>query len=223
MEQSGNVDSFLAKFINKYDEWLDKGQISFSSRVIPVEESFKAKQWVIPTEQVVELLRGAKSIALTNCACRTNYKRCDNPLEVCLILNEVGDQRVKAGKARHIPFVDAIDVLRNANEKGLIHLSLYMPNHELFALCSCCPCCCHDLQLVQQHGREDLMIHSEYIAITSLDDCTHCGECVDRCGFSARSIEDDIMKYDADECLGCGLCVTSCPSEATSMELRPSD
>jgi uncharacterized Fe-S center protein len=168
------------------------------------------------------LLRGAKSIALKNCECRTHYKRCENPLEVCMILNEVGDQRVKMGKARHIPLVDAVSVLKNANDKGPVHLSLHMPNHEVFALCSCCPCCCHDLQLVQQHERQDLMVHSEYIAISNYDDCTHCGECVDRCVFNARSIKDEKMEYNSTECLGCGLCVTSCPEGVISMVLRES-
>jgi len=160
MQKEKYVDSFLENKLTKYDEWLDKRQNSFSSEVIPVGESFKAKQWVMPTEQVMELLRGAKSIALKNCECRTHYKRCENPREVCMILNEVGDQRVKMGKARHIPLVEAVSVLKNANEKGLVHLSLHMPNHEVFALCSCCSCCCHDLQLVQQHERKDLMVRS---------------------------------------------------------------
>ena len=223
MKKEKYVDSFLANKLTKYDGWLDKGQISFSSKVIPVGESFNAKQWVMPTEQVMESLRGAKSIALKNCECRTHYKRCENPLEVCMILNEVGDQRVKMGKARHISLVDAVSVLKNANEKGLVHLSLHMPNHEVFALCSCCSCCCHDLQLVQQHERKDLMVRSEYIAITNFDDCTHCGDCADRCVFSARSIKDEQMEYNSNDCLGCGLCVTSCPAGAISMELRESD
>ena len=45
MKKETYVDSFLEKKLTKYDEWLDKGQISFSSKVIPVGESFKAKQW----------------------------------------------------------------------------------------------------------------------------------------------------------------------------------
>lgn len=223
MKKEKYVDSFLDQKLTKYDEWLAKGQISYSSKVIPVGESFNAKQWVLPTEQVLGLLRGAKSIALKNCECRTHYQRCDNPREVCLILNEVGDQRVKMGKARHVPLEDAVSVLKNANEAGLVHLSLYMPNHEVFALCSCCTCCCHDLQLVQKHERQDLMVHSEYIAITNYDNCTHCGECTDRCVFSARSIIDEKLECNANECLGCGLCVTSCPAEAISMKIRESD
>ena len=48
--------SFLEKRSVNYDKWLSKGQISASSKVIPVSEAFSAKQWVLPTEQVMEIL-----------------------------------------------------------------------------------------------------------------------------------------------------------------------
>ena len=99
--------------------------------------------------QVMEILVNADSIAVQACECRTHYKRCDNPLEVCLLLNKVGDKFVSTNKARHVSLTEAVDILKNANEHGLIHLALYMPDHEIFALCSCCSCCCHELQIVR--------------------------------------------------------------------------
>ncbi len=213
-------DPFLVKRLIKYDEWLDNGQISYSSKVLPVSESFSTKQWVLPTEQVMGILHEAKSVAVQNCQCRTHYKRCDNPLEVCFLFNGVGDTFVRKGKARHVNLTESAEILKKANESGLVHLGLYMPEHELFALCSCCSCCCHDLQIVQQFDRKDLMIHSEYRAVTLSDDCIHCGVCVDRCVFGARVLHDGKMKYSTSACLGCGLCVTTCPAEAISMEVR---
>jgi hypothetical protein len=82
MEKEKYVDAFLEKRIDKYDEWLGKGQISYASRVILVSESFTTKQWVLPTEQAMQILGNAKSVAVQNCECRTHYRRCDNPLEV---------------------------------------------------------------------------------------------------------------------------------------------
>lgn len=38
MNKEKYIDPFLQKRVIKYDEWLDKGQISFSSKVIPVSE-----------------------------------------------------------------------------------------------------------------------------------------------------------------------------------------
>ena len=55
MKKETYVDSFLEKKLTKYDEWLDKGQISFSSKVIPVGDSFKAKQHLTSQNQTLSL------------------------------------------------------------------------------------------------------------------------------------------------------------------------
>ncbi len=220
MNKEKYIDPFLEKRLIKYEEWLNKKQISYSSKVIPVSESISTKQWVLPTDQVMGILHGAKSVAVQNCECRTHYKRCENPLEVCFLLNGVGDTFVRKGRARHVDSAEAAEILKKANQSGLVHLGLYMPDHELFALCSCCSCCCHDLQIVKQFDRKDLMIHSEYIAVTLSEDCIHCSVCVDRCAFGARVFRDGQMEYMPAACLGCGLCVTTCPVEAISIKVR---
>ena len=223
MKKDYNIDPFLKKRIANYDKWLNKGQISSSSKIIPISESLTAKQWVLPTEQVMEILSNADSVAVQNCECRTHYKRCDKPLEVCLLLNKVGDKLVSKNQARHVSLKEATDILQIANKNGLIHLALYMPDHEIFALCSCCFCCCHELQIVKLTERKELMVHSEYIATTDIETCIHCGECVERCIFDSRILNNEKMEYNPQACLGCGLCVTVCPVEATTMTLRKSE
>jgi hypothetical protein len=74
MNKQKYIDSFLEKRRIKYDEWLDKKQISCSSKVIPVSESFSTKQWVLPTGQVMAILQKAESVAVQNCECRTIIK-----------------------------------------------------------------------------------------------------------------------------------------------------
>ena len=179
-----------------------------------------SKGRVLPTEQVMEILSTANSVAVQNCECRTHYKRCNNPLETCFLLNKVGDRFVSKGIARYVSLSEAADILKKANVSGLIHLALYMPDHEIYALCSCCSCCCHELQIVKLTKRKDLIVHSEYIASTNLETCIHCGECVDRCIFDARIFHDEKMEYNPEACVGCGLCVTICPVNAITMTLR---
>lgn len=214
------MDDFLGKRLSRYDRWLSEGKISFSSKVIPVGESLQASQWVLPSEQVLGVLRNARTIALQNCECRTHYSRCSKPLEVCFVLNDAGDKLIEKGSARRVSVEEATEVLRKADENGLVHMSLFVPDHEITALCNCCPCCCHDIQLLKLLNRKDLIARSEYVAETDADACINCGACVERCPFDARKIGEGEMTYDPAACLGCGLCVTVCPVDATAMKPR---
>ncbi|RJQ61796.1 MAG: 4Fe-4S dicluster domain-containing protein [Desulfobacteraceae bacterium] len=214
------MDAWLKERYDKYTGWFDRGEIDYSSKVIPVRESFRKEQWVLPTAQVINVLKSSELIALTDCVCRSHYKRCDNPLDVCLLLDGFGQKFIEKGLAKQVRYGEAVSILKAANESGLVHLSLYRPDRNLFALCSCCACCCHDLQLLIKFGKERLVCHSDYVSATDTDLCSHCGECVDRCVFGARSYSNGEMTYDPDRCFGCGLCVTSCPAKATTMEPR---
>lgn len=211
------MDQFLKERLDNYEKWLDQKKISYSSKVVPITGSLDIKQWVLPTEQVLSILKKARSFALAKCICRRHYKRCDHPLEVCFVLNGQAEKDVKNGDARCITLEEASEVIKHANESGLVHLSLYRPDHEIYALCNCCPCCCHDLQLLIAHGRDAVVCHADFLASTEMHKCTHCGECVERCYFKARSIEDGSLLYDKTNCYGCGLCATVCPTGATVM------
>lgn len=218
--KSKKTDRFLEERLARYDKWLGADEISYASKVVPVRESIRAKQWVMPREQAFEILHAAKTIALTDCECRSHYKRCDNPLEVCFLMDDVAVKKVEKGKARFVSLEEAEVVLRVANQKGLVHLSFYMPGNKIYAFCSCCYCCCHDLQLLRLYGRIDLIAHSEYVAVTDIEACMDCGECIDRCSFGARTWEKEKMQYNAEACYGCGLCITTCPEEIIALKKR---
>jgi ferredoxin len=218
MSHRSKMDDWLKKRLDQYDEWLADRKIPFSSKVVPVTESLADKQWVLPTEQVIDFIVNARSFAIAPCACRTHYKRCDNPVDICIFLNDVSDKLVKKGFARRVSVDEMVEKLHRANVHGLIHLTLYSPEQYPFAICSCCPCCCHDLQLLLKYDRRDLVARSEYITVRDNELCTHCGMCVDRCVFGARTIKDGLMEYDPDMCYGCGLCVTACPNDSIRLE-----
>lgn len=221
MNRKEYADAFLEKRIERYDRWLDKGLISFSSRVIPVRRSLEARQWVLLAEQVREVLGSAEVIAVQPCECRSRYQRCGNPIEVCLLFDEAAEKFLRRNQARRVTITEASEVLEEANRSGLVHLTIYMPNHKIYALCSCCSCCCHEMQIVRKYGRSELMVRSQYVAETDDSLCIHCGDCVQRCMFSARSMSGNgELLYDPDRCLGCGLCVTACTVNATAMILR---
>jgi len=216
--KANSKDQFLEKYLEKYDKWLGADEIPFASRVVPVRESLEAKQWVMPREQALEILRSAETIALNDCVCRSHYKRCDHPLDVCFLIDELAVKRVEKQTARYIDLEKAEDVLRKANKRGLVHLTFYMPGNKIYAFCSCCDCCCHDLQLLKLYDRKDLIARSSYIAVTDIKVCSDCGECIDRCLFGARIWQEEKMHYNAELCYGCGLCITVCPEEAIELK-----
>ena len=214
------MDEFLQKYLNRYETWHKEGTVSYSSQVIPVGTSLGGKQWILPSEQARDILRQARIIGLQKCYCRQHYSRCEKPREVCLVLNDMANTLIEKGIAHEISLSEAFDVLKNGDAHELVHLSLFMPDHQIFALCSCCPCCCHDLQLVLKYHHREMLIHADYIAVTDPDRCTVCMACVDRCVFSARESISDTMVYNPLACLGCGLCISVCAPMATVLTRR---
>ena len=210
-------DAFLDGYLEKYDQWIAEGKVPFAARVIPVGQSLEAQPWVLPGEQVAAIAAQARALAVWPCVCRSHYRRCDAPLEVCLLLDGPAETLVGRSVARPVDLGEALRVLRRADEHGLVHMGLYMPEHGLSAICSCCACCCHELQALRLPGRRERVARSEYLAETAEEGCTHCGRCVPRCPFGARVLEAGILRYRPKDCLGCGLCVSACPPGATRM------
>ncbi len=210
----------LKKRLSTYDGWIRQGKIPYSSQVVPVQASLTVLQWILPTQQVFEILRNARSFALAECLCRATHKRCSHPLEVCFYLNDVADKKVEKNDARRINLEEAARVLTLANEHGLVHLTIYNPEQHVFALCSCCECCCHDMAFMKQFKRPDLVAHADYVATVDTAACVQCAECVDRCVFDAQSGEPGAVVFDPDRCYGCGLCVSTCSADAIQMVLR---
>ena len=213
-------DSYLDSYVDKYEEWLLDGMVRNTSKVIPVRVSLDAVQWILPSEQTITYLREAEKIALTDCGCRVHYARCDKPTHVCLLFDNAADMAIEMKGARLVSAEEAEKVIQVADEAGLVHMTLYAPGDKPFAVCNCCSCCCHDLQLLLRHGRTDLTLRSDYVAETDAEACMNCGKCVDRCMFGARRIEDGKLVYNESQCYGCGLCVSVCPTSATSMTPR---
>ena len=218
--KNNHKNDFLEERLIRNDSWMSEGKIPFSSKIVPVSESLSAEQWVLPSCQVLELLRNARSIAVIQCVCRNHYNRCDNPREVCLVLDDEAGMHVEKGEGRYVTIDEAKEILHTANRKGLVHCTIYNPSQHPYAICSCCPCCCHEFQFLRLYGRRDLVVHSDYVAVTDMKNCNHCGVCVDRCHFEARKMKEGEMEYEKQACYGCGLCVTECPVQAIALERR---
>lgn len=206
---------YLRKRLEISTKLMKEKKIPVSSKVIPVMQSFEGSQYILPTERALHIMQKAKTVALADCTCRTAFKNCDNPVETCILLDHVADELLERGVAREISLREAEETLLEADKYGLVHLTIYNPA-GIYAICSCCECCCHDLQSIKKYGRPDITAKSDYIAFVE-NTCTHCGICVERCVFDARRMDNGKMIFEPEKCYGCGLCVSTCPENAIKL------
>jgi ferredoxin len=193
------------------------------TRVIPVGITMPAKHYVLASEDVQEIIDNARTISLTKCTCRLTAHKCDKPLEACLQINRGADYNIARGTGKELTKEEALDVIKRAEEAGLIHVVMNKQNVDHF-ICNCCSCCCQTMPVLIQHGIS-VIEPSRFAARVDPDLCTGCGTCLDRCYFGAITVEDEgTAQIDATKCMGCGLCQVTCPTEALSMdEVRPRD
>lgn len=186
---------------------------------IPVSTMIEAEHRVYDLSEMEKILREANRITVQDCGCRTEYRNCDSPRDVCLGLDEEADVALK-GKynARVVTIDEALDVLRRSHEAGLVHMAYVMEGYEKPGLvCSCCPCCCHTLGGLLRYGIHTQVLTSSLIAIDDHEKCNACGTCTSRCVFGARNLVEGELIYDSTKCYGCGLCVSTCPTQTISM------
>ncbi len=210
-------------------EWPDIAKV-FSgltprpfTRVIPVGVTVPATTHVLAFEDIKEIIEKAQTISVTKCTCRLSSHKCDRKLEACLQVNRGAEYNIARGTGRKLSKEEALDLIREAEEDGLIHVVMNKQNVDQF-ICNCCPCCCQTMPILIEHGTR-VIEPSRFAAEVDETTCNSCETCLERCYFGAITIEgDEAAKVDRKKCMGCGLCQVTCPSEAISMvEVRDRD
>ncbi len=187
-------------------------------RVLPVEQSIDAQSTALPRDRVSQVIENAELIAVANCACRMTRHKCDAPLETCMYFNTGAEYLVNVGAARMIDKAEAVAILHQSEEAGLVHTSANV-SERVDVICNCCPCCCNMLKATLEH---DLTPPgAAYVCEVAEADCIGCEACVDPCPVEAITMRDDLAVIDAKACIGCGLCVSECPTGAMTMLHRP--
>jgi NAD-dependent dihydropyrimidine dehydrogenase PreA subunit len=193
------------------------------TRVIPVGVAVQADTQVLNYENVHEIIDQAKTLAVTKCTCRLTAHKCDRPLEACLQVNKAAEYSINRGTGREVGKAEALEILRKAEEEGLIHVTMNKHQVDHF-ICNCCPCCCQTMPILIQGGIR-VVDPSRFQAKVDSEACLACGACLERCYFGAlKAGEDEKTMVIGDKCLGCGLCRVVCPSGAITLEtVRPEE
>jgi ferredoxin len=201
-------------------EYID----TMTAVTIPVNISIEGQQRIFNITEAKKILNGARLIAVGTCGCRTRVKKCDSPVDVCIALDKLAEDKIKRGLAKKTNIEQAFEALRRSHEAGLVHMAYsYKTNEKPDYLCSCCSCCCHSMSAVVRFNMPEAIGHvlaSKYIAVNNLETCVGCGTCVERCQFKTRHLENNELIFDEKQCFGCGICVSTCPTKSISMRTR---
>jgi Fe-S-cluster-containing hydrogenase component 2 len=192
-------------------------------RTVPVGESIPAASTVMVYEQAENLIRSQEKIRVNPCICRKQKRLldegCDKPLETCLVFGKATDYYERLGVGRPIDQAEALSILSQAEEAGLV---LQPSNTQTAAfICCCCGDCCEVLAIAKRHPRPAEILVSPFRAIVDETLCSACGDCELRCQMDAIGVDNGYAVVNHHRCIGCGLCVTTCPEEAVSLMRKP--
>jgi Na+-translocating ferredoxin:NAD+ oxidoreductase subunit B len=226
--QQPRIDRELAELVEEYAPALAGtlgGYAPAVMRVVPVNIQIDAQHQVYPYEDLRRVMEKAKSFQLTDCICKKERalmgEPCKHSVEVCLAFANQEDAFDKHPTGRAISREEALEVIRKADEEGLVHATFNVQSGQMF-VCNCCSCCCGALRGMLEYGAPHLMAKSNYVAIIDQDSCSSCGICADdRCQVKAVAEKDGSYVVQPDRCIGCGVCIPSCPTESIKLIRKP--
>lgn len=194
-------------------------------RVIPVEQSVDVNMEVRPYESAAEIVAAAKSWGVIDCICRKQKaligEACDHPLDVCMTLSPVPHTFDTVPFIRAQTQEESLATLHRAAEAGLVH-TVSNSQDGVSYICNCCTCSCGILRGIAELGMANAVARSAFVCQVDEEKCGACGLCVDRCQFSALTV-DLTAQVDAVRCVGCGACAIVCPEQALALVRRPED
>ena len=162
----------------------------FMMRVMPVMSAIENNTKTASYDEIATLIENATAISVGPCSCRRARRLmgegCGHLEEdMCMYLNDNAITYSKTGAHRLISKEEAYEVLRRAEENGLVHEINQTPGFEdTTAICNCCGCSCFALRIAEMF-RSKNAIRSNYVARVDKEKCVACGQCVENCQTNA--------------------------------------
>ncbi len=220
------IDKKLAKLFKEYYDSAYLDELGASNipgfKIIPIEETIETNTVLYPYQMLKESIRNSRVISVAECICRKetrlNEEGCNHPIETCLSFGIAAEYYIENGIGRKITAEEAIKIIEEADESGLVHASAN--SKHLSNICNCCPCCCASMKGMTKFGHDkQKYMNAIFESIIDSVACIGCGSCLDRCPVKAITLDDHAV-VNRDLCLGCGLCASVCSEEAIILEPR---
>ncbi len=159
-------------------------------RVIPIETAISADTQTVPYEHISYYLDKYDTFSVSDCSCRKSRRILGQGCghlehEMCIQMGTGAEYYIRTGRARQITRQEAEEILRKAEENGLMH---QIPNieglGESAAICNCCSCSCFAMRVATMFRSPDA-IRSNYVSQVDTEKCVACGQCVENCPTNA--------------------------------------
>ncbi|MFX1383597.1 MAG: DUF362 domain-containing protein [Promethearchaeota archaeon] len=194
-------------------------------RTIPVEESITHELGVANYENIREIIENFDGpIAVVDCICRNGKELLGKPCkqtslrETCFPFGWHADFFINNGWGRSIDKNDVLDIVKKAQDDGLvIQVSNTVQPH---VICCCCNCCCGALSSFKRLPIPVKFFTSNYFSEIDPESCIGCGNCIDRCQITAITLINEKANINLNRCIGCGNCVVICPEGAIQLRSK---
>ena len=162
-------------------------------RVIPVEIAIEGLPGVTDDERLSYYLNKYDTFSVSPCSCRASRTLlgdgCGHLAEdMCVQMGKGAEHYIRSGRARQISREEAYEIVKRAEENGLMH---DIPNiegsGETSAICNCCACACFGLRAGMMFGARDA-IRSNFVAEVDEAKCVACAQCVEVCPGNALKL-----------------------------------
>ena len=181
---------------------------------------------VMTTQKVEEIIQKFDDIAVGHCFCRHHKDLLGNPCrqtdlrENCFTFGKSARYTSEQGFARLISKNEALKILKESEDVGLIHKAFH-PHENIkrdeTSICNCCKCCCATFEMWKQ-GALPLINSTNFLSYIDKSKCIGCGTCMEKCPVEAIQGDDNNKaERNAEWCIGCGVCAHFCPENAISL------
>ena len=162
-------------------------------RVMPVMSAIENNSRAASYDELATLIEKADAISVGPCSCRRSRRLmgegCGHLEEdMCIYLNDNAINFSKHGEHRLVSKEEAYEILKRAEDNGLVHDVNQAPGFdEVTAICNCCGCSCYALRITEMFRKSD-GVRSNFIAKVDKENCVACGQCVENCQTNALKL-----------------------------------
>lgn len=162
-------------------------------RVIPIQSAIDGESRKASYEEISNYLEENDIFTVSPCSCRTDREvmgeGCGHLKEdMCIQMGHAAEYYIRTGRGRQISREEAYEILKRAEENGLMH---EIPNTDgsgkTHAICNCCGCGCLSLRTAAMFKNVD-MVRSNYVSEVDASKCVACGQCVENCPVNALKL-----------------------------------